>query len=781
MNVALSPVRGHGKYYRSYGAALGIALALFLLACSTAQASWNDWCASVLFGMPHVEEDSTRKQARLPHAPPSTTNTRTRAAQDSIRAAQQKTFFSGQVVITGARNEVLQHNSPVRVEVINRKQITSTGMVNLGNLLQEQTGMVLTTNVRSGVQMMGLNPDYTLILIDGQPMIGRVAGVLDLNRVSVGNVEHVEIVKGPMSSLYGSEALAGVINIITRKPQEGLNVRAYSQLISRGPSELQAELTYGGDRVDIALFGNYKNSLPFSRSQSFEQPSGRVDTLTTPFSGFTDMTAQGRIKWYAADNLTIGANVRYFNTRSEGSFIESFFGQIASNKGSVNQHDLSATLSAEYTMNKARLSLQSYASVYDETYNFDVAQGSAGRTDNLVRRISRTVLQYDLLWNLKNRFTFGGELQLDDASGSRYPDQPSYRTGVLFAQWEGNPTAGNERDWISYALSGRFDATNAFGSSFNPRLSVLLKPTDDVQIRLSGGTGFKAPDFRQLFVEFSNRLPGANYDLIGAYRLGNTLEPERSVAFDAGVNLNLSNMLFSGNEAAFWGIWALDVRGFRNTLNNLIEFFYVGQNGDRAVYSYRNLARAYTQGVEANVRGLYHLTPFDHLSISAGYQYLEAMDMEVLEAIERGEAGTVDPQTGAFQRLTRQRYGGLWFRSPHTGTVRVQYDNDELGITANIRAQYIGAFGDEALDKNGQAISNPPRKVADRDDEFAPSYVNINCTLSKTFTITQRTSSIIPALVRLNVGVNNLLDVINLRSLPGMVGRQVFVNVNVEW
>lgn len=85
------------------------------------------------------------------------------------------------MVVTGTRNEVLLKDSPVRVEVVDAKQTISTAMVNIGDLLREQTGMLLTNNVRTGVQMMGLGADYTQILIDGQPMIGRVAGVLDLS------------------------------------------------------------------------------------------------------------------------------------------------------------------------------------------------------------------------------------------------------------------------------------------------------------------------------------------------------------------------------------------------------------------------------------------------------------------------------------------------------------------------------------------------------------------------------------------------------------------------
>jgi outer membrane receptor for ferrienterochelin and colicins len=659
----------------------------------------------------------------------------------------------------------------------------TTGMVSLANIVQEQTGLAVAAgSVRSGVQMMGLNPDYTLILIDGQPVVGRVAGVIDMTRISVGNIQQVEIVKGPMSSLYGSEALAGVINIITRKPENGLKTRLYGQYLTRGPAEAQAELTYGGDRVDVSVFANLKQSQPFERMQLWtDLATSRVDTLRTPFSGFTDYTLQSRVKWYVADNASLGVNLRYFDTRSEGSFTESFFGQIASNRGSVRQNDFSATVSGEWTLGKARLSFQTYASMYNETYTFDVAQGTRGTSDNLLRRISRTLVQYDLLWNLKNRFTLGGEFQYDDASGSRYPDRPFYRTFVAFGQWEGNPTAGSEVDWISYALSTRFDATSAFGTSFNPRLSVLVKPfgTGDVQFRASFGTGFKAPDFRQLFVEFSNRLPGAGYDLIGAYKLGNTLLPESSVAFDIGTVMNLSNLLAFNPDA---GSWQLDVRFFRNNLRNLIEYYYVARVDNRDVYSYQNIANAYTQGIEANVRGALPMSANERITALLGYQWLEAMDVEILNAIAAGVAGTVNASTGVFQPLTRDRYRGLWFRSPHTGNVRLQYEHDALGLAANIRAQYIGTAGDEGLVPPGRyVLGNPPRRAWDSDEYSIPAYWNINCTISKTFQFSERTSNLAPSLVRVNLGVNNLLDAINLRSLPGLVGRQYFVNVNVEW
>ena len=131
---------------------------------------------------------------------------------------QNDTLFNkvmDEVVVTATRTERKLGNVAVPVRIIDQKTIQRSGSLRLKDILQEQSGLYITNAFGAGVQIQGLNPDYTLILIDGEPLVGRTAGVLDLNRISVGAVKKVEIVKGPSSSLYGSEAMAGVINIIT--------------------------------------------------------------------------------------------------------------------------------------------------------------------------------------------------------------------------------------------------------------------------------------------------------------------------------------------------------------------------------------------------------------------------------------------------------------------------------------------------------------------------------------------------------------------------------------
>jgi outer membrane receptor for ferrienterochelin and colicins len=666
---------------------------------------------------------------------------------DSLR-----TYQGQQVVVTGTRNEVRLKDSPVRVEVIGQERIKTTAMVSLGDLLKEQTGLLMVGNVRTGVQMNGLGPDYTMILIDGQPMVGRVAGVIDLSRISVGNVDRVEVVKGPMSSMYGSEALAGAINIITKQPEPGWAGTAQAQYLSRGPFDLRLEGGWGSDDVDVSTFINYKNAAAFTLP---------LDTLEIPYSGYQDGTAQAKVTWRIDKHWKLRGWMRAFGSETKGEFIESVFGQIASNEGSVQQWDFSSTIGTEWVHGRARLTLNAYGSSYHERYNFDVQQGTGGTVDDLTRRMARFYGQYDLVVGETNRMTVGGEFLYDDIQGTRYAvpgdtnARPFYRTGVAFAQWEGLPV-----DWISYVISARFDGNNVYGEALSPRFSLLWKPGDHLRLSGSVGTGFKAPDFRQLFVVFSNRLAGAGYDLIGAARLGNTLEPERSVSYDVGLRYEDGQRELSSTASL---LYSADIRVFRNDLFNLIEYYLYGTVDGRNVYSYRNLARVYTQGFEVNLTTAIAVSEVGAFTISGGYQFLDAKDVEVLEAIDAGLAGTID------EPLTRENYGGLWNRSRNSGTLRLQFDDHERLWSTNVRFQFIGRYGDESLDQNGIVISDPPRKVLDREDEYVDGYTVMNVALTRQFPFSDGTSFSIGA------GMNNVFDTFNPTLIPSLVGRQFFI------
>jgi len=747
-----------------------------LFCCAVLSASFASNFHDYGFGMlSHEHNTDTSKQTpRLPTVP-----RHKKSKNDTLT----KYYTTQPVVVTGTRNEVLQKDSPVRVTVAEGSQAQGTAMVTVADMLREQTGVLLQNNVRTGVQLMGLNPDYTLILIDGQPMIGRVAGVLDLSRVSVGAIERVEIVKGPMSSLYGSDALAGVINIITKKPSFGWSGRAYIQYLDKGPAEFQGEAAHGSEVFDISAYINAKKAQSFELSQTNEGI-----TRTTPYAGFSDYTGQIKSKWNINDDLKLSADIRSFFSESRGKFVESFFGQVAANEGSVLQNENSATVATEWQHGKARLTAQLYGSAYTERYEFDTVQGNGTNNDDLLRRIARGYIQYDVLWNLKNRFTLGTEYHIDDIGGARYPDEPFFSTFSGFMQWEGNPV-----DWISYSLSARYVKNSAYSNPSlsdsvlthlmwltNPKLALNVKISEDIRVRASIGTGFKVPDFRQLYVQFTNNLSGASYQLVGARRVGRDLLPERSVSYEAGLGWDRMYPNLWGNASITFGF---DAQYFRNDLTDLIDFVQIGTAGTQAVYSYRNIKRARTQGMETNIRGGIYFDNNRSISLSGGYQYLEADDIDVLEYFQNKEEYLSNE--GKVVRLNPDNYGGLWFRSTHSGVVRVQYDEgteQTSGWSANIRAQFIGRFGDQQKNSNGVFPFSPPGSilaitVLDNNNEYANGYTMLNSSISKRFVFEDYVASSLT----LTLGINNILNSMDLISVPNLVGRQFFGNVTVKF
>ena len=151
--------------------------------------------------------------------------------QDSIKTIEMK-----EVMVSANKTEKPFVELTVPAKIISKEEIESSGHSRLDEIISEQVGVVTVPGFggSEGIQLQGIDPEYTLILIDGLPIIGRVAGILDLSRISLGSVERIEIVKGASSSLYGSEALGGVVNIITNKAKnEGLSKKEVFVLSAR--------------------------------------------------------------------------------------------------------------------------------------------------------------------------------------------------------------------------------------------------------------------------------------------------------------------------------------------------------------------------------------------------------------------------------------------------------------------------------------------------------------------------------------------------------------------
>ncbi len=205
--------------------------------------------------------------------------------QDSIEAK-----LLNEVIITATRNETKLANVAVPVQIIQSRTIAQSGSVRLTDILTEQTGLFITNANSSlsvgggifgnGVGVQGLAPDYVMIMIDGEPLTGRQGGVIDLSRITLNDIKRIEIIKGPSSSLYGSEALGGVINIITRQADN---------------SGLFASLRYGRfNALDASLGYSIKKNkwglqMAFNRNSfsGYSLTAGSSAKTVDPFQHYT--------------------------------------------------------------------------------------------------------------------------------------------------------------------------------------------------------------------------------------------------------------------------------------------------------------------------------------------------------------------------------------------------------------------------------------------------------------------------------------------------------------
>ena len=677
----------------------------------------------------------------------------------TVQAQTTDTLASGpknlsEVVVTATRSERELGSLPLPVSVIPRQQIRQMGSLRLNDVLAEQTGLFMVNDHGTGVQVQGFSPDYTLILVDGEPLIGRTAGTLDLTRVAVGNIKRIEIVKGPSSSLYGSEALAGVINIITQNPehaQADLSVRyGGNQTL-----DLSGNAGFRQKRLGVQLFGNRY------ATQGYDLSPEIFGSTVSPFHNFT---FQPKLTYQFSDRMKLAISQRFFSETQQNSFAvsEGTSNQEVAGEGAVRDANTTATLT--YSIGpQVRLQARTYFSQYRTESSLSYQTDGTLYDQTFFRQsFLRPEVQADWSINEKNLVTGGLGYIAEGVEATRYTQPQRFGTYYAFAQYEYFPTNA-----LQLILGGRFDAHSAYRNQFSPKVSAAYQLTDRLMLRGSAGVGFKAPDFRQLYLNFTNAVAG--YSVFGSQELAagllrlqqegqvaevladpaafGLLRPESSRAVNVGAQYRTS----SGLRAS--------LNLFRNDIRDLIETQAVAQktNG-QSVFSYLNLNRVFTQGGEIEIAQRWERGQ-SSLMLSAGYQYLEAKDKEVLEKIRDHKLFRRNPETLATEHVQRADYGGLMGRSRHSANVKLFYETQN-GLSATIRGIYRGRYG--FGDRNSNAILDSP-------EEYVPGYLLWHVSVGKTlgaFTV--------------QAGVDNVFNFKNVAFIPGQPGRLAWLRLSAS-
>lgn len=687
------------------------------------------------------------------------------SAQDTVSGNFNKEQQLGEVVITANRSERKMGNVAVPVQLLSQQTIRKTGSQRLQDILQEQTGVtIVNSNLGSslngypnpfgqGVQMLGLDPAYTLILLDGEPLIGRNGGILKLGRLSTGNIKQVEIVKGPSSSLYGSEAMAGVINIITLPPQKQ-NIEL--QLHNATNNTWGSTLSYSNrlNKTGVQFFINRYSSSGYDLDRNIYGKT--VDP-------FREWNGQLKITHDFSSKVQLLATARNFDSKQDNNYQILWQGNPAVAKGYTSEKDQSGFLQLRWQVKPER-------KIYFRTFYDRYRNNSFVNLDKTTTRFDETTFNQSILKpevqfersRGKNNYVAGVGSYIEMIDASRYAGKRNLATLYAFTQKEWSLA----HDKLTLIAGGRIDKRNDFDAKLSPRLGLAYRPNSNWKFTASSGFGFKAPDFRHLYLSFYNSQIG--YSLIGAKELATQLQqlqqqgllaPGADITpYIGSYDLKAETSFGSHVGAQFKNEkWTAELGLFRNDIKNLIENFALpfSRSNGQPVFSYHNIGRVYTQGIETSVK--YRL--LKNVSLCAGYQFLDAKDKDVLEEIDANKLYKRDPSTFVTTLVKHSEYFGLFNRSRHTANFKAEYNSEKTGWNVYARAIYRGQFG--FTDLNGNAIADDPT-------EMVKGFWMLNIAASKSFNHG----------FAVQCGVENLLDYTNPSRLSNIAGRLFFINIS---
>ena len=664
-----------------------------------------------------------------------------------------------EVVVTATRTDRPMGALPLPVTVVTTKQIQQMGSLRLTDVLREQTGLAIVNDHGQGIQVQGFSPDYTLILLDGEPIIGRTAGTLDLTRLAVGNIKQIEIVKGPSSSLYGSEALAGVVNIITQTPDRtrgSLSARYGANQTCDLTADISKQWTIGQtSKLGIYGFGNRYQSAGYSLTP---------ETGNQTVAPFTNYTANGRVTHTFSPALKMSVSGRYFSEHQINDYLVSSTLKV-SGPGMVRDYNLNLVLTHQLSPG-FKLIYRYYRSGYSTSNDLRYADTGAEYDVSFFRQtFNRFEAMAERIINPKNIFTAGVGYIAERVEATRYTERKQFNTTYGFVQYEWMPTLR----WTVIA-GGRYDAHSQYASQFSPKVSARFAISRSLALRGGVGVGFKAPDFRQLYLNFDNAVAGYSVfgtqeAVAGIARLTQqgqiaeivldparlkAIQAERSVAYTIGAQLKPVQLPLS-----------LSLNLFRNDIQGLIETQIIARktNGQN-VFSYNNLSRVFTQGVELESSWRWSVGG-SYLTLSSGYQYLIAKDKAVVENITAGTVYRRNPETLSSERVQSSQYGGLFNRSRHMANLKLFYEQPKSGFSASLRGIYRGRYG--YGDRDGNLI-------LDADNEYVAGYVLYSISGAKTWKS-----------LTLQAGVDNLTGYTDPTYMPTLAGRLWYTSLRWSW
>lgn len=476
------------------------------------------------------------------------------------------------MVVTATLEEQGIFQVPSSVQVIDRAQIREMGADTVTQALQEAVGLIIETESGRAQQpsIRGTGPLRTLVLIDGRRQAPGYRGVSDINQIPTTAIERIEVVRGPSSALYGSDALGGVVNIITIKPPRG-------KTVANADLKVGSNIDSGGNTVlPQAYAGSDFGPFRFILGGSYRNRDGWEHDGVTPDDG-DDLKQQ-----YASGQGAVDINQN--NTISFGGYYNHFErnGQRDLQK-KLTQRDAtddSSELFLRYNgsfADRFDVMLQAYHTEYKIDIDLDPKTTDPFFLTNEKYKLTQYEGRVTAKINHMATATLGAEYR-DDVRGS----------DKLNPEYDTNNKAGFGQvdvmlfDRLNVVAGLRWDDHSEFGAEWSPRVSASFAINQFLRIKGGYGHGFRAPIPYELYVT-AYKKRGKD-----VYQANSKLQPETSRSFEVGVQSNLEVARGLDMELTY----------FYLDIDDMIEPVLQKSTKSGSTYKYENISEGQSSGLE---------------------------------------------------------------------------------------------------------------------------------------------------------------------------------------
>ena len=518
-------------------------------------------------------------------------------SQENNEKEKQTPPLQYEVVVTATRLETPAKEIASSVTVISKEDLERMKKTTVLEALQEVLGVTILQNGPAGgsasVFLRGANSEHTLVMMDGVELNDPISPSrsYDLAHLLVENIERIEILRGPQSTLYGSDALGGVVNIITRKgegkPQFHLSTYSGSYRTFAGTARISGST----DKIHYSLGASRFQTEGFSAASTSYEGNEEKD-------GYQNLTLSGRFAYHPLDNLGFDFTVRTIDTETDIDYSGGANGDDPNNIQNYDALFLKGQVRTLLLKNrweqKLNLSFVDYERKYvnspDDVYPYS-------ENSEYKSKLWKLDWQHNLFLHKTNTLTMGVEYQQEQGESvyngllsSIFPLQKAHTTGFYL------------QDQIRVAsqffatVGVRLDKHSQFGTSTTSRLALAYHiEKTETKIKATRGTGFKSPSLYQLYAPETIWGPIGYEDLV----------PEKSTGWDIGVEQQLLG-----------GKVLLGATYFYHDYKDLINFDFL--------QGYMNIGKAESKGAELFIRAF----PSDNILLNATYTRTEAKDKD---------------------------------------------------------------------------------------------------------------------------------------------------------